>query len=665
MDSQHGTALQVLQEIVAEWARRAALPFHHVFVSGSYRLGVHTPDADVDVVLVLPSVCARATHIFGASSPSALECVLRHDARVSSVVAVPGARVPLLGFTLAGCEFDVLTVIAPRVRTAVSREAVLHDLLLLNGMDTASIISLNGARVTEYLCAAMAPCFRVFAAALTWLRTWAQRRRVYCNRAGFFGGVNLALLVARACQEALCDESCARPPAAELTPNAVLARLFRTCARWKWDVHHPYALRDAAVTPCPMWLHAAEWTAATAAPHECMVVLTPCHPRMNSTFSMSTYTLGVVVSEFRRVCAMLQAANTADVTDLQCVLEPPEELVACTRFLRVSWSAPCTASGRAWVSYIEAQARHLVVFLSTQQLHASCFRHIPTFVREECDGVVTAHTYICANAGATAAWSTTAAADVRGRVAQAVCAFCKKYVDASTASVARPPGAAVRAEFVRGADAPRCIFTGGTGGTSGTSGTHNQYDNDDAPGVHDDGIIEHRDDTTAAVAVAAVTATQLALMAAAAILALPQRSPPPPLPSLPLLPSPYVVRAVRLHGRYKHAFDVYVGPACAPRGVAPLDAHPLYAKPATAVVGNPLYAASFAQLAAARVWGIGGGMSRGRVAALVAAVRQWVVRRQQHPQRHPQQYPQPPRASRLSRSRTRRRRKLRGHTSRA
>jgi poly(A) polymerase len=92
-----------------------------LFTSGSYRLGVHEPGADIDTILVVPNVCTKQ-HFFGTipsvdeNDPeqqnmrdldSLAERIRRHP-DVTNFVPIEGAAVPVLTFDWEGVNIDLL-----------------------------------------------------------------------------------------------------------------------------------------------------------------------------------------------------------------------------------------------------------------------------------------------------------------------------------------------------------------------------------------------------------------------------------------------------------------------------------------------------------------------------------------------------------------------------
>ena len=93
-DRRRQKALQILESILSEWSSsvlasstesRWRRPGVSLVTFGSYRLRVHRPESDLDVLAVTPPGCSR--ELFFTS----LVEVLRRDSRISSVHAISSA----------------------------------------------------------------------------------------------------------------------------------------------------------------------------------------------------------------------------------------------------------------------------------------------------------------------------------------------------------------------------------------------------------------------------------------------------------------------------------------------------------------------------------------------------------------------------------------------
>jgi poly(A) polymerase Pap1 len=352
----------------------------HMFVAGSFRLNVYSAAADLDVVLVTTSAIPRAA-VF-----SHFVAHLAAAGDVTDLQALPKARVPLLSATMDGQDLDIMTVHLRTPELPQDKAALLLSYEWMNGLDDASILCLNGPRVTELLlldyCGPKVD--KVFArgafrTAVRYVRLWARQRCVYGNKAGFLGGVNLALLVAWAGDALVAAGGLGAPP---LVAAQLVLGFFRALEAWNFG--QPIALRNHTGGTCPVWLAGLdtppEAARAPGAPRFAMHLSTPCFPRFNTTHSMSAHTAAVVQWEVRQACRVLARRGSAPEWAAACVPLLPGLLAGCIRYLVVTTVAPDTPVGLLWQGFAEAQARHLVAYLEGEELGIEAFRAVPTWV---------------------------------------------------------------------------------------------------------------------------------------------------------------------------------------------------------------------------------------------------------------------------------------------
>jgi poly(A) polymerase len=170
-----------------------------LFTSGSYRLGVHEPGADIDTILVVPNVCTKAD-FFGTlpaddangeqhHDPDSLAERIKRHPDVTNFVPVEGAAVPLLTFDWEGINIDLLFA---RLNTAsVPADFDIDNDAVLDGVDSATEKSLNGPRVTNLIAALVSGTkerYQTFLTVVRCVRKWAKSRGLYSNKMGYWGG---------------------------------------------------------------------------------------------------------------------------------------------------------------------------------------------------------------------------------------------------------------------------------------------------------------------------------------------------------------------------------------------------------------------------------------------------------------------------------------------
>jgi poly(A) polymerase len=260
-----------------------------LFTSGSYRLGVHEPGADIDTILVAPNMCRRQD-FFGTISeednvrdPTSLAERIRIHPDVTNFVPVETAAVPILTFDWEGVNIDLL--FARLNSNAVPPDFDIDNDAVLDGADSATEKSLNGPRVTNLLSSLVSGTpqrYQSFLAVVRCVRKWAKARGLYSNKMGYWGGVNINIGVALVIQ---------------LYPNAcsasLLRKFFLVFKTWRWP--QPVMLTK----PHDAGYGLAVWSAQSAA-RQVAPMITPAYPAMNSTLSVSRQTLQIMQEEFNR-----------------------------------------------------------------------------------------------------------------------------------------------------------------------------------------------------------------------------------------------------------------------------------------------------------------------------------------------------------------------------
>ena len=289
-----------------------------LFTSGSYRLGVHEPGADIDTILVAPAICER-TDFFGTDDEdeSSLGFRIRQHADVTNFVAVRGAAVPLLTFDWEGINIDLLFA---RLNTnTVPQDFDVDNDAVLDGADSATEKSLNGPRVTNLIaafCGGTPKRYQAFLTVVRCVRKWAKARGLYSNKMGYWGGVNINMGVALTVQ---------------LYPNAspasLLRKFFLVFSSWRWP--QPVLLTK----PHDAGFGLQVWSPAQSARHVAPMI-TPAYPAMNSTVSVSRQTLQILQQEFHRAHGIVDAlwksfqSDSSTAMDWSELFEPSDFFIA-------------------------------------------------------------------------------------------------------------------------------------------------------------------------------------------------------------------------------------------------------------------------------------------------------------------------------------------------
>jgi len=374
---------------------------------GSFRLGVHRMDSDLDVLALCPPEFSRGEFF------SSWVDLLKKDKSISKVHAIPGAYTPVIKFmfeskihvdmlfarvadgaklrsfqetrpplsVLGEAEATTMNAATPRIEYKIDDSD-------LKEQDEAGVRSLNGARVSQMLLE-MVPNLDSYRKVLRAVKEWAVTKGIYSNVLGFLGGVNFAILVAYVCRECPTDD-----------PPALLRHFFRIFSQWTWP--EPVTLVPIESVPpkgapfMPAWdpvqyrrdgLHV-------------MPIITPAYPSMNSTYNVGLSQLRRLQVELKRASDSLSSTTLRPPRSIQprTYLQvgngpsaersegessnPFESLFAKSdffarhaNFLQVKIQASNEQDFLEWHRLIESRLRLLIAALETQDTQAWPYSH--------------------------------------------------------------------------------------------------------------------------------------------------------------------------------------------------------------------------------------------------------------------------------------------------
>ncbi|KAA8527345.1 hypothetical protein F0562_034940 [Nyssa sinensis] len=363
-----------LKQIVMQWIKRVAyqrrLPKQYVTMAsatiltyGSYGLGVHNSESDIDALCVGPCFATMADDFF-----IVLHNMLTSRPEVSEVHCVKDAKVPLMRF-----KFDGLSIDLPYAQLEVMSVPENVDILnpfFLRNIDETSWRSLSGVRANKSILQ-LVPNLEVFQSLLRCVKLWAKRRGVYGNvRAfiivmdfsylcltfawsehcvaylqlfGFFGGVHLAILAAFICQ---------RHPNASL--STLISSFFKTFSFWPWPT--PVTLQDGMF---PATVGATETRTL-------MPIQLPCSPYEYCHSNITRSTSYRIRAEFLRGHSMTRNLLGPDF-NWSNIFEPFPYSKKYTRFVKICLSASNQDALGDWVGWVKSRFRCLLVKLEEVQ----------------------------------------------------------------------------------------------------------------------------------------------------------------------------------------------------------------------------------------------------------------------------------------------------------
>ncbi|KAI4350970.1 hypothetical protein L6164_005372 [Bauhinia variegata] len=308
-----------------------------IFTFGSYRLGVHGPGADIDTLCVGPRHASREEDFFGE-----LGKMLSEMPEVSELHPVPDAHVPVMKFKFNGVSIDLLY--GKLSLWVIPEDLDISQESILQNADEQTVRSLNGCRVTDRILR-LVPNIQNFRTTLRCMRLWAKRRGVYSNVAGFLGGINWALLVARICQ--------LYPNA---LPNMLVSRFFRVYTQWRWPNPVLLCPIEEGSLGLPVW----DPRRNPKDRYHLMPIITPAYPCMNSSYNVSSSTLRIMLDEFQRGNEICEAME-ANKADWDTLFEPYLFFEAYKNYLQIDIKADNADDLRNWKGWVESRLRQLTL----------------------------------------------------------------------------------------------------------------------------------------------------------------------------------------------------------------------------------------------------------------------------------------------------------------
>ncbi|XP_062092160.1 nuclear poly(A) polymerase 1-like [Humulus lupulus] len=308
-----------------------------IFTFGSYRLGVHGPGADIDTLCVGPRHATREEDFFGE-----LHRMLAEMPEVTELHPVPDAHVPVLKFKFGGVSIDLLY--AKLSLWVIPEDLDISQDSILQNADEQTVRSLNGCRVTDQILR-LVPNIQNFRTTLRCMRLWAKCRGVYSNVAGFLGGINWALLVARICQ--------LYPNA---LPNMLVSRFFRVYTQWRW----PNPVMLCIIEEGSLGLQVWDPRRNPKDRYHLMPIITPAYPSMNSSYNVSSSTLRIMSEEFQRGSEICEAMES-NKAEWDTLFETFPFFEAYKNYLQIDINAENADDLRKWKGWVESRLRQLTL----------------------------------------------------------------------------------------------------------------------------------------------------------------------------------------------------------------------------------------------------------------------------------------------------------------
>lgn len=406
---------------------RSLSPVAALIPFGSYQLGVHSNESDLDLLALAPP------HVHRSDFFTSLVKLLRDDPRCQQVHPIPSAYTPVIKFELdcsSGNSSEEkphqqqdsiktlqIDLVFARVADATklieyqkkkaqqqqqrkngeNLKPVVVEYHLddtdLQDLDEAGVRSLNGARVSQMILEYV-PDKAKFQTILRAVKHWAVVQGIYSNVLGFLGGVNFAIMTAYVCKQF-----------PDMDAASTLRVFFRTFASWQWN--RPVMLFPT-VADVPPITNVSKQTRAVFLPAwnpqtnprdglHIMPIITPAYPSMNSSYNVDMPQLRRIKEEMIRASNMLQQRHqrrprkNGNNNIYRELFSPSDFFGRHRHFLRVDVTAASEQDFVEWFRLVESRLRTLISNLDTPQVHAFPFARFFNVPRTDPSSVPDAH----------------------------------------------------------------------------------------------------------------------------------------------------------------------------------------------------------------------------------------------------------------------------------
>ena len=319
-----------------------------VYTFGSYRLGVHGPNSDMDALCVAPKFVDREQHFF-----KEFYDILRKLKDVKDILVIKDALVPHIKLKFMGISIDLLfaRIDIPEGMKDDSLKYLNEEKLMIQ-CDSTTLLSINGCKVNDRILE-LVPNSENFRTTLRVIKLWAKQKGISSYVFGFLNGVSMAIMVAYVCIQNPRD-----------LPSQLVKKFFITFATWEWpkpvticEINNDYSKHlDIA------------WSPKSQHPFP---VITPCI-HTNCLFKVNEDTK-YIISKFLISGAevLMKSAESLEVWDE--LFKAFEPLETYKQFLRVDIVANNEKDFLTWRGFVESKLSFILVGFSKNgvMLHPS------------------------------------------------------------------------------------------------------------------------------------------------------------------------------------------------------------------------------------------------------------------------------------------------------
>lgn len=226
-----------------------------VLTLGSYKLGVHSPDSDIDLLCVAPSRYSREEF------QQEFFAILESLDDVSYCYGIFRAKVPIIKMILNGISVDM--------QFANCDQDLKSENLI--GLDEPSLLGINAYKNSEFILN-IVPNIENFQGLCKVIKLWAKQRNLYSGLNGYLSGISWTIL---------CAKICLIYP--NLSVPDLIQKFFKIYSLWDWSI--------------PISINPSESPYYPNSYNSLMTITTPIYPSYNTAYTLIPSAFSLIVTE--------------------------------------------------------------------------------------------------------------------------------------------------------------------------------------------------------------------------------------------------------------------------------------------------------------------------------------------------------------------------------
>lgn len=190
--------------------------------------------------------------------------------------------------------------------------------------------------------------------ALKLIKEWANVRGIYSNKMGYFGGVNLAILMCYISE--LYPSACAAYYKLYIF-SVLLEKFFYIYQQYNWKNPIKLCKHQKLNTDLDQYMWDPEINKKDQG--HIMILLTPAYPGQNSTSSVNAYSIKTISEEFKRGNKIMKEIKNGS-SSWDKLIEPTDFFYKYSHYLKITISAADDVSFNKWCGYCEAKYNKII-----------------------------------------------------------------------------------------------------------------------------------------------------------------------------------------------------------------------------------------------------------------------------------------------------------------